>query len=50
VILWRLTGLVWLAFLLLPWSRWGETSWACTGFILPVVPLGAVVVQESIRR
>jgi hypothetical protein len=47
--LWRLTGLVWLAFAAYVVKVGGDFM-GLYRFILPVVPLGAVVVQESLRR
>ncbi|MGB8297317.1 MAG: hypothetical protein WCG85_17960 [Polyangia bacterium] len=47
--LWRLTALVWLAFAVYVVKVGGDFM-GLYRFILPVVPLGAVVVQESLRR
>jgi hypothetical protein len=47
--LWRLTALVWLVFAAYVVKVGGDFM-GLYRFILPVVPLGAVVVQESIRR
>ena len=47
--LWRLTSLTWLVFAVYVVKVGGDFM-GLYRFILPVVPLGAVVVQESIRR
>jgi len=47
--LWRLTGLVWLVFAAYVVKVGGDFM-GLYRFILPVVPLGAVVAQESLRR
>ena len=47
--LWRLTGLVWLVFAAYVVKVGGDFM-GLYRFILPVVPLGAVLVQESLRR
>ena len=47
--LWRLTGLVWLAFAAYVVKVGGDFM-GLYRFILPVIPLGAVVVQEALRH
>jgi len=47
--LWRLTGLTWLVFAAYVVKVGGDFM-GLYRFILPVLPFGAVVVQESVRR